>query len=459
MGKKFPNSYGLFSSRSLKVLDGVTSAIAFKTYLENSGIKTSKVHMIQYGGRSYAVSAPEKGTLVWMVDFALSKPQLHLWTDHHDAEHIGTPKGTATSFIKSPANLSHISLTISPRDIFPNKDINIISTVDSADFASQGLKPDDIMRAIFKVDKRKGGKVNHQMMGFATNSLILAYKNKKDFLEELVMSAKPSLMSIYTNTIRLAKKHGYSPPEDIERGQEAYNKAQQGKIVRNGKIGDIKSLKSGQSVLINNVVCQYGGGSMGMNKGMQYNRYTVFKNHPMADFLCMIWPMGLIQISANPFKGGKSPIHLGDLLLKKVLGKYKSKFQGIMVTLERLKMIYEGDIEKKGSETSFGFTFDDLINSFKPNQIQGIDVEKTGKWKDIIKDITNKQWRHLSYNQKKVLKKISISAWDIIMSQSGGHYGISNATNLNVIGKGYVDVMKKIAMDAVKEMSKYELED
>jgi hypothetical protein len=295
------------------------------------------------------------------------------------------------------------------------------------------------------------------MMGFVTNSLILAYKNKGGFLEELVMSAKPSLISMYNNTIKLAKKYGYSPPEEIEKGQEAYNLAQKSKIIKDGNINDIKSLKSGQSILINKVVCQYGGGVMGMNKGMQYNRYTVFKNHPEADFLCIMWPMGLLQISANPFKPGKSPVHLGDLLLKKVLGKYKSMLQSKMVTLDSLKWIYESDIEKKGSSESFGFSFDDLINTFKPEQVKGVKIEETGKWKDIVKDITNKHLKDLSYKQRNILKKVSISAYDIIMSQSGGHYGISNLTNLNVLGKGYVDVMKKIAVDVVKELSKLEL--
>lgn len=451
--KKFNKAEGYFHQDT----DGVTSAIGFKAYLENSGIKTAKVHMIQYGGRSYAVDKPSKGTLVWMVDFALSKPQLHLWTDHHDSEHLGTPEQTSTAFVSSPANATHISMAISPRDIFPNNDLEIISTVDSADFARQELTPDDIMRSAFKVDKSVSVKGNHQMMGLVTNSLLLANKNKKGFLEELVMSAKPSLVSIYNTIIQLSKKYGYAPPEEIQKGQEAYNLAQKKKVVASGSINDIKSLKSGQSVLIGNVVCQYGGGVMGMNKGMQYNRYTVFKNHPDADFLCMMWPMGLLQISANPFKSGKSPVHLGDLLLKKVLGKYKGMLQSKMVSLDNLKRIYETDIEKKGSSESFGFTFDDLLNTFKDNQVQGIDLETTGKWKDIVRDISNKQWGKLSYKQKNILKKISISAYDIIMSQSGGHYGISNLTNLNVLGKGYVDVIKKIAVDVVKELSKLEL--
>jgi hypothetical protein len=48
------------------------------------------------------------------------------------------------------------------------------------------------------------------------------------------------------------------------------------------------------------IVTQYGGGSM--IKPGSYDRYVVFKNNPEADFNCIAWPMGLLQVSCNPFK-------------------------------------------------------------------------------------------------------------------------------------------------------------
>jgi len=434
--------------------DGVTSAICMKAYLEQYKIKTVDCHMIQYGGLEFAVQAPQKGMLVYAVDFAHAKPIFQIWTDHHDSEHIGATKDMSVSFIKSPANVSHISMTISPRDIFPSRDIQIISTVDSADFASQDLTPDDIMRAAFKVDKKISIEKNHKAMGLVVNKLLLSYKNKKGFLDKLVMTAKPSLISIYTTIVNLAKKEGYNPPEEIERNQAAYNAQQKGKS-KVGKLSDIKNIKCGESIEVGNTVCQYGGGAMG--KGKQYDRYTVFKNHPTVDFLCIGWPMGLIQASKNPFKGGDTPVHLGKLVLGKVMLKYKSALSKD-INLSYLKRTYESDILKKGLVGSIGYTFDDLINSFTNDQIKGIDLEKTGKWKDIIKDITNKQYKDLSFKQKKILDTISISAWDIVMSQSGGHKAITNVTNLNFLGKGYTDIMKKIMTDIVTELQKYKLE-
>ena len=436
--------------------DGVTSAIGMRSYLEQYGIKTIDAHMIQYGGMEFAVKAPPQGTLVYAVDFAHAKPIFHIWTDHHDSEHIGATKDMSVSFVKSPANISHISMTISPRDIFPNKDIKIISTVDSADFASQDLKPEDIMRAAFKVDKTISIEKNHRAMGLVVNKLLLSYKNKKGFLDELVLTAKPSLISMYNTIVRMAKKAGYIPPEEIDRNQAAYNKQQKAKA-RVGKLSDIKNIKSGESIMIGNVVCQYGGGAMG--KGKQYDRYTVFKNHPTADFLCIGWPLGLVQASQNPFKGGKTPIHLGNLVLGKIMKKYKSKLQSKQIELGYLKRTYEMDISKKGLEGAVGYTFDDFINTFKPNQVKGIDLESTGSWNNLVKDITNKQFRDLSFKQKQILNKVSISAWDVIMSQSGGHPAITNLTNLNFLGKGYTDIMKSIMTDIVKELQKYELEE
>jgi hypothetical protein len=434
-------------------LDGVTSALGMKNYLYQYGIKTIDAIPIQYGSLEFAVKTPPPGVLVYCVDFAHVKPIFHIITDHHDSEHLGATKDMSVSFVKAPSNATHISMIISPRDIFPQEDLKIISTVDSADFASQGLKPDDIMRAAFNVNPELNVEKNHRAMGLVTNKLLLAYKNKPNFLSDLVMTAKPSLISMYNNIKKLAKKNGYSPPEEVERNQAAYNETQKGKIIKGGTINDIKNLKNGDSMFINGIVVQYGGGAMG--KGKQYDRYTVFKNHPDAQFLCIGWPPGLIQVSKNPFKKGELSIHLGELVMGKVMKKYESKLRNQMVSLGTLKRMYESDIEKKGLEGAVGFTFDDLINTFKPTQVQGIKLDETGRWVDIVKDITNKHYKDLSRKQKAILDKVELSVWDVIMSQSGGHKAITNLTNLNFLGRGYVDVMKGIMVDIVKELQKH----
>lgn len=374
---------------------------------------------------------------------------MHIHTDHHEGQ-IGVEKGTSTSFVKTPSNASYISQVLSPQDLFPPKDTKIIDTVDSADFASQGITPDDIFRAVFKLNKNIDISKNHRAMGFVVNKLLLSYKNKKGFLTSLVMNAKPSLISMYNVIVKLAKEAGYKPPEEVEAGTYDYIEAQKKKEVQ-GKISDVKNLKNGEHIMIGTTLVQYGGGSM--FKG--YDRYAPFKNNPDAEFMTIIWPMGLIQLSKNPFKTGKNPHHLGDLVMKKVMPKFKSILKGKIVTLDTIKYMFERDIKKEDSN-AMGFTFKDLIALFEKD-LKGLASE--GKYRDMMEDITNKPYKRLSSKQKNILKKVSISLWDIIISQSGGHKDITNLSGFNFYGKGFTDLQKKVQTEIAKVMKDKRLEE
>ena len=78
-------------------LDGVTTALAMKNYLENNGIKVVDAEIIQYGGKEFAIHKPEgKGDIMpVLVDFAHGKPMFVIHTDHHDTQ-AGVEQGTAT---------------------------------------------------------------------------------------------------------------------------------------------------------------------------------------------------------------------------------------------------------------------------------------------------------------------------------------------------------------------------
>ena len=430
-----------------KDLDGVTSAIGMKSYLKKYNIKTVAAHPIQYGGEEYAVPKPRNKTLAVMVDFAHGKPVMKIHTDHHDNQ-VGVEKGTSTSFKHTPSNAAHISQTLSPNDLFPPSDVKVISTVDSADFARNGMTPDDVMRAVFKVDKKKGAKVNRDMMGYATNSLVLAYKNKPGFLEELVMKAEPSLLSMYNITKKLSVANGYKTPEDVEAGKFDYVKQQAGKSMGKGKVSDVKGLKSGAQVVIGNTIVQYGGG--GMFKG--YDRYTPFKNNPDAQYIVIAWPMGLVQISKNPFIGRDNPHHLGDIAKKDVLGKFKSKLQAKMINMENAKRMFEMDIEKKKIQNAMGFTWKDMMALYE-KKLSGLGKEKS-KYRDMQQDIMIKPYKKLSYKQKEILRKIEIPLWDLIAAGSGGHKDITNISGLNFWGKGYVDDLIRPMMTAAANAMK-----
>lgn len=424
-----------------KDLDGVTTAIGMKEYLRGYGIKTIDAHPIQYGGDEYAIPTPRKKTLAVLVDFAHGKPVMHIHTDHHEGQVGYDTEKTSVAFTKSPSNIAFLSQTVSPRDIFPPKDAELISMVDAAKFYDYGVSPDEVMRAAFKVSDELDVEKNKQAMGLVVNKLLLAYKNKDKFLSELVMKSRPSLVSMYNVIRKIAKSHGYSPPEKIEKAHAGYEEKEK------------ERFKAGKDVkMVGHTIIQYGGGVM---RGTgAYDRYTPFKLHPDAHYLCIVWPMGLLQLSKNPFKG-KNPYHLGKIA-DKVMRKYKGYLQNIDVSLDRVKYIFERDIEKKGSAKSIGFTWNDLISLYGDN-IKGLGRKE---WNDLVRDITDKKYSRLSDKQRDILKNITISAWDIIQAGSGGHHDITNISGFNFIpGKGeYLKLLKKIQDDIAREMKDKSLE-
>jgi hypothetical protein len=69
-------------------LDGVTTALAMKNYLENQGIQVVDTEVIQYGDREFAVKKTESegDVMPVLVDFAHGKPMFVIHTDHHDTQ-------------------------------------------------------------------------------------------------------------------------------------------------------------------------------------------------------------------------------------------------------------------------------------------------------------------------------------------------------------------------------------
>jgi hypothetical protein len=265
-------------------MDGVASASAMKAYLESYRIKVVSAHPIQYGSTEYAVPKGKTDTLKVLVDFAHGKPMFQIHTDHHDGQ-VGVDPKASVSFKKSPSGTGTISGELSPKDIFPPRDLQIINTIDSADFASQGLKPDDIFNAVYKKNPNFSVEQNHKMMGLVVNKLLLTYKTKPGFLSKVVMKSKPSLISMYNVIAKLAKAEGYKPPAQIKDDTEAYVQTQKSKI-QTGSLSDVKNLKSGQSIQVGSIVAQNNAGYMG--KGNQYDRYVVFKNHPDTDYFTIL---------------------------------------------------------------------------------------------------------------------------------------------------------------------------
>ena len=428
-------------------LDGVTSAIGMRSYLEKYGIKTIQAIRVQYGDQEFNLPKPDMSKLHVMVDFAHGKPFVKIHTDHHDGQ-AGVAIGTSTSFKHNRSNAETISREISNRDLFPTEDIKYISMVDSADFAKENISVDDVTNLQFNVDKTQSLDRNKKKFALVVNKSLLSYKNKPNFLEYLVLNAQPSLMSIYNNIIKYCKENNLEVPSTLQSGTENYQQQHQDRSTNK----DVRELENGESTLLGNLIVQYGGGNMLPKSGMLFDRYTPFKTYPQAHYFLIMWPMGLIQLSANPFIDKQNPYHLGEIILGTgegtnktggLIDQFKSQLKEIKVTLNDLKWANE----KKLKQGSIGLGADDIKNLFGENNVKGIGLDKK-----IIQDIMSRPLSNLSFKQKDILKKSYLSAWDVILSQSGGHKNITNLTNLSFLPTDLQkDIFATIA-DAIKKL-------
>ena len=396
-------------------LDGVTTALAMKNYLENNGIKVVDSEIIQYGDKEFAVKKQDAqgDTMPVLVDFAHGKPMFVVHTDHHDSQ-TGVDGDTSTSFRSSRSNVATLSDIMSPSDIFPSEDITLISTVDSADFARFGLEPQDIMNFIFKLQKDKSLQQNKMALGLATNKLLLAYKNKPGFLEKLVMNSTPSLLNIFQNINKIAQQEGYASPEEMALNQKGY----------------VQKQKNSDKVYVDDgIIVQYGGGSM--FKPGSYDRYTPFKNNPGADFLVIAWPMGLVQASCNPFKGERElkGVNLGEIA-QEVLAKWEPQLRDKIIPLSTIKWISESG--KSFDQDSVGFTNADL-EAFYGDKVRSIDGGE--QYMDRLKTIMNTPSNELTDSEWAILDKLGVPAWEMIQANSGGHKCITNISALNYFGR------------------------
>jgi len=316
------------------------------------------------------------------------------------------------------------------------------------------------MNYIFDLDKEKDLEHNKKAMALVTNKLLLAYKNKPKFLENLVMMSSPSLLNIYQNIVKLAKEDGYASAEVMKKHLADY----------------IERMKNSKNVSYNpttGVISQYGGGSM--VKPGAYDRYVPFKNFPEADFLVIAWPLGLLQASCNPFKKERSlkGVNLGEIA-QNVLQKFKSELQEFKTSVDTVKYFAEKH-KDFDFERSVGFTYEDLLTLYGNTEggIVGLDKIPEGakegytveRWQNAIKNIMNKPYmkkidiktedltQNLSEKEIKALKMLQISGWDMIQANSGGHKCITNISGLMYFGKNGVEWLKRLQSEFENELS------
>jgi hypothetical protein len=495
-----------------KDLDGVTSALAMKEFLKNYySIETVDCHIIQYGGLEFAIKQTAEGNLPVLVDFAHSKPMFTIATDHHQ-EQVGDEGTDSTYYKPSRSNVETISGEISYSDLFTAKDIELIQTVDSANFLAHNIKPEDLQKSIFNYEKGESAEKNRFMMGFVVNRLLLAYKNKRitvksldgktnhinrNILECLVLDSTTSLYSMfnnirhYINNAKTGDKLGrLATPEEITDNLTNYiEKMKNYRFIEDPETGNVteydptnwkhkkqstEGAKIGKGVHFDEeykIISQYGGGAL--FKPGSYDRYVPFKNFPDAEFLCIVWPMGLIQVSCNPFKEKRlEDINLGEVA-KEVLANHKSKLERYYISLDSIKKEFETSQDWKQMQKAegedyegVGFRYSDLDAFYKDVVFE----KKDGKVvnfnidNDDIRTAMDTTYDNLSFEQKKLLNTKKIPVWEIITRNSGGHKSITNLSGLNFLKynrqmlsinygtEKYVDVLKMIARELINNL-------
>lgn len=471
-------------------LDGICSALSMKKYLERYGLKLVDAHIIQYGGLEYAIKNKRPDSMAVLVDYAHFRTLFTIGTDHHSGQ-AGEVSG-ASHAKPTRSNVETISGEISNTDLFTSGDIKLIQTVDSADFLRQGITPEDIQKSIYSVKPELSGEKNRFMMGFVVNRLLLVYKSKRiscksldgkrdhinrNLLECLVLDCSPSLISMYHNLKhymnsavslewdRSKRQHNVpkklATPEEINANLEKYIKSRQGSADLNYD-PEYK------------IVSQYGIGSV-FDPG-SYDRYVVFKNNPEAEFVCTIFPMGLIQVSCNPFKEKRlKGIDLGEIT-KEVLSKYKYQLSNINVPINDIKRISESEIEsmrkKYGPDyQGVGFTFEDLKMFYDKDIVflgkdgksrVNLNLSDPGEYKfvyDSIKNCMEKPYENWSNEEKRQMENYKIPVLRIIEQMSGGHPSITNIQGLNYLSsrkdllvrlfktEEYTQIMKLLAKE------------
>lgn len=414
-------------------LDGVTTALGMKNYLEQNGIEVVDAEIIQYGSKEFAIKKPDASGDVMpvLVDFAHGKPMFEIHTDHHDTQ-AGAEDTQSTSFRSARSNVETISQTVSPKEIFPAEDITLISTVDSANFVPYDITPKMVMNYLFKYDKNESLKRNKMLMGLMVNKLLLAYKNKPRFLEEIVLNAQPSLLSILNNIRRQADERGLATPEEMTQNQEAY----------------LQKRKEGGVETFGNIITQYGIGSV--FKAGSYDRYTPFRNNPNADFLVTGFPLGMVQASCNPFKKDRAlkGVNLGEIK-DEVLEHFSKELSNQKVTFGDLKRIAETEADYK----SVGFTFKDMMAIYGDSP--SFKIEGGSKLKEILSDISNRLFKDLSRKQKQLLDRVYVNGLDVIKANSGGHKCITNISGINYLYRNKKDPRLDDVSDELMPIANY----
>ena len=473
--KQIANKYSEAEIYFHQDLDGVTSCLAMKSYLESNGIKVVETHIIQYGSLEYNVKNTKEGRLPVIVDFAHVKDMFVIATDHHDKQ-AGANNSMSTNFKKSASNVETISAEISNFDIFTKLDIELVRTVDSADYAKYKIQPEQVQKCYFNFNKTRTSGSNRFLLGLVVNRLLLALKNKRisvisldgktkhhnrNLLECLIADSKPSVYSIYLNLKHyMNNATSYEWNMDLKTYHDPKKLPSQAQLhhnLNNYILSRKEFLEMNGKKLKNvelewddkyKIIKQYDIGET--FKTGSYDRYVPFRNFPNSEWICTIYSMGLIQVSGNPFKDKKVNIHLGNIT-KELFTKYKTELSNFRIPISAIKRINEAESfklkQKYANFVPIGFKFNDLATFYK-DDIYYLPNRKSGDFKtvakldlsdlnnpdvQIVKNIMDKLYSDWTFSDKEEMSLFKIPGLNILEIMSGGHPSITNIQGFNLL--------------------------
>ena len=192
-------------------LDGVSTAIAMKEIIKRSTeITEIDFEQIEYGEKDYALRTQFKDpqTLYVLVDFAKGSGLFDVHTDHHDNQR-GVGQDVAKHFSHKKSNVIILNNDVATRDIFSQKEVDLITKIDSAGF--KNITADDIRQfEINLLDRGTNKVVEHykEKIIFFINKIILSHKTSPGFLKTLVKASQPSFISILNVIKKLLPIYG-----------------------------------------------------------------------------------------------------------------------------------------------------------------------------------------------------------------------------------------------------------
>lgn len=423
--KNIAKQYKYFELYFHQDLDGVFTAVGMKEYLKQYGLKLKNAIPIQYGKQEYETKKPDvsSDTMAVLVDFAHGHREFKIHIDHHDTQ-TGIEAGTSTQFKHAASNTETLSGLISSRDIYPASDIKYINMIDNAEFLNNKVSPKDLVKSIFKKGKTTGESKKNMIL--VVNRLLSVYKNKNDFMVNIVKDSSPSIYNIYLNCVKYSKNLNSTP--DLKNNADKY----------------VRELKKYSDLNYEDGIIIQRSLNVGLLKQKgSYDRYAVFRVFPDATFLISDI-MGNLQVSENGFKV-KVGIDLSELS-KKILDEIKPIIDNAYTKIRYIKAYSAHG----ATENSFDFKWKDLISMCGYENIKGLNKDNEKK----VKELMDKVYGTITDDEKDYLDNFEVKSYILIEKNSGGHPSITNVGGLKYIA----DVKLRIKfIDAYIERMKNEL--